>query len=136
MRVCKSGIGVPQRMQLEPLFPGYVFMHVDPGVQSISPVRSTRGVLRFVRFGNQYASASADLMNQIMVSVSEQLSRQDLKQTLRKGDVVKINGNGFNNVKAIFSRRCGNERALILLMILGRESRVTVPIEAISRATN
>ena len=36
---------------VEPLFPRYLFIRVDPNRQSLAPVRSTLGVAGLVRFG-------------------------------------------------------------------------------------
>ena len=38
---------------VEPLFPRYLFIHVDPDEHSIAPVRSTLGVANLVRFGHR-----------------------------------------------------------------------------------
>ena len=37
------------------LFPGYLFIHLDKKQENWSPIRSTKGVLNFVRFGLNYA---------------------------------------------------------------------------------
>lgn len=128
----ESGARAPVRS--EPLFPGYVFIHVDPEVQSIAPVRSTKGVLRFVRFGAEYASASPDIIDRISCNVIEHSRRMTLKITLQKGERIKVNGSGFSDIDAIFCNPSGAERAVILLSVLGRESEVSVPLEFISRA--
>ena len=36
---------------VEPLFPRYLFIQVDPDQHSLAPVRSTLGVAKLVRFG-------------------------------------------------------------------------------------
>jgi transcriptional antiterminator RfaH len=36
---------------IEPLFPRYLFLHIDASVVSVAPIRSTRGVVGLVRFG-------------------------------------------------------------------------------------
>jgi transcriptional antiterminator RfaH len=38
---------------IEPLFPRYLFIEVDPTVQSIAPVRNTFGVSGLVCFGGE-----------------------------------------------------------------------------------
>jgi transcriptional antiterminator RfaH len=123
-----------RRQSSEPLFPGYVFIHVDPGIQSISPVRSTRGVLRFVMFGNRFASTSEETIERIRCNVVEFSQRMALRQTLQRGDRIKVNGSGFNDIDAIFCSAYGAERVKILLNVLGRETEVSVPLEFIARA--
>jgi transcriptional antiterminator RfaH len=127
-------MGLRTRLQPpEPLFPGYVFIHVDPGVQSVSPVRSTRGVLRLVRFGLRFASASEEIIERIRRNVIECSQRIALRHTLQKGDKIKVNGSGFNDIDAVFSSVHGAERVKILLNVLGREAEVSVPLEFIAR---
>lgn len=125
--------GVPPQGRVEPLFPSYVFISVDPEVQSIAPVRSTRGVLCFVRFGAHYASASEQIIERIRRSVAECSQRATLEDRFKQGDRIKINGGGFNDIDAVFSSSCGAERVMILLNVLGAEAKVSVPMEFISR---
>ena len=37
------------------LFPGYVFIYLDKHNENWSPIRSTKGVINFVRFGLNFA---------------------------------------------------------------------------------
>jgi transcriptional antiterminator RfaH len=111
-----------------------VFIHVDPGVQSISPVRSTRGVQRFVRFGSHFASASEETVERIRRNAIESSQRITLHQALHKGDRIKVNGSGFHDIDAVFCSACGAERVRILLNVLGRETEVSVPMQFIARA--
>lgn len=126
--------GAGARLRTEPLFPGYVFIHVDPQVQSIAPVRSTKGVLRFVRFGAEYAAASQETIDQIERNAAEHRERASRCCTLQRGDRVKVNGSGFNDIDAIFCNPCGAERAMLLLSLLGREAEVSVPMQFVSLA--
>ena len=117
----------------ELLFPSYLFINVDPREQSISPVRSTRGVLCFVKFGNVYASVSEEMIQKIKTRIAEQADRKIAATEFREGDRVSVNCNGFDNVEAIFSRPCGEDRVMILMNIMGREAPVAVRKDSISR---
>lgn len=50
-----------------PMFPSYLLVKLREGIQSLSQMRSTRGVSRVVRFGTEYALATealtADIRN-------------------------------------------------------------------------
>ena len=46
----------PRLSDTEVLFPGYIFFAPHSPTQSISPVRSTTGVSRLVRFGQEAAT--------------------------------------------------------------------------------
>lgn len=125
-------LGAPART--EPLFPGYVFLHVDPEIQSIAPVRSTKGVLRFVRFGEEYACASQAVIDRIECNLALYARRASAASALRKGERIKINGSGFSDIDAIFCSPCGATRALILLNVLGRDTQMSVPLAFVARA--
>ena len=118
--------------KFESLFPRYIFILVDPNVQSISPVASTFGVSHFVKFGMEYAIAPHQLIQSIQ-TYEHQLTQNQTDFEFNQGDPVIINGNGFESIKAIFSTRCGQERAMVLLQILGRESPLTVPLNLLSK---
>lgn len=122
------------QVRTEPLFPGYVFINVDPQAQSIAPVRSTKGVLRFVRFGDEYACASQDVIDRIEWNVATHARRRGDASVFRKGEHIKINGSGFSDIDAIFCNTCGAQRAMVLLSVLGREAEVSVPLAFVSRA--
>ena len=50
----------------EVLFPRYLFVRIDPLQRSITPVRSTRGVVGLVRFGGQPAVVPNAVMGALM----------------------------------------------------------------------
>ncbi|MET0660520.1 MAG: transcription/translation regulatory transformer protein RfaH [Steroidobacteraceae bacterium] len=129
-----SALGARAQARTEPLFPGYVFLNVDPEVQSIAPVRSTKGVLRFVRFGAEYACATQAVIDQIECNLALHARRMSAANVFRKGERIKINGSGFSDIDAIFCNPCGAERAMILLSVLGRDAAISVPLAFVSRA--
>lgn len=117
----------------EPLFPRYIFIKVDPEVNSIAPVKSTHGVSNFVMFGGVYATAPDSLIDKIKSQAASLITVNRSVREFSKGDRVNVNGYGFDQVKAIYCCSCGSERAMILMEILGEESRVSVPEKCISK---
>lgn len=124
----KQGIGD----KLEALFPRYLFLSADPQQQSLAPVCSTLGVTDFVRFGSKYAVASENLINDIKGHAHRLIEQASNVTPFRKGDNVIVNGHGFDDIEAIYENPCGDSRAMILLKIMGNESRVKVPMSCIS----
>ena len=45
------------------LFPGYLFIYLDANLENFAPIRSTKGVLNFVRFGLNYAKISNKIID-------------------------------------------------------------------------
>ena len=129
-------IGSRSTIKKESLFPRYLFINVNPEIKSIAPVLSTYGVSSFVRFGNNYATASDELIALIQRKAEEQSLLHEEQNIFKKGDSVYIDGYGFDNVEAIYQNPCGDARSLILINILGKKSRISVPIESLSKPFN
>lgn len=133
INVVKPKIGSRSLIKSESLFPRYLFINVDVDSQSISPVFSTFGVSSFVRFGNQYATASDELIDEIKQNAEQQIVISNSQNTLKHGDEIYVHGNGFDQVKAIYCSPCGNQRALILMNIMGRESKLQIATDYIRK---
>lgn len=134
--IVKNKIGCQTFLKRESLFPRYVFIKVDPDIRSIAPVLSTYGVVSFVKFGNLYATASDELIDEIKTSIIKQIALAGSRKAIEKGDEIYVDGHGFDQVKAIYCNPCGNMRAIILMNILGKESKLSVPMESISKITS
>src|SRR5579862_5350548 len=65
------------RTQINPLFPRYLFLHLDEGRQCLTPVRSTLGVANIVRFGARFATVPDEI-------VGELRAREDPESGLHK----------------------------------------------------
>jgi transcriptional antiterminator RfaH len=120
-------------VKAKPLFPRYLFINVDPEVQSVAPIASTLGVVQIVRFGSEFACASDRLINEIKMYEQKRQTEQDYRDKLVKGDVVFLDTHGFDQIKAIYCNPCGDERAMILMNILGNQSKVSVPLQSLSK---
>lgn len=133
INVIRSKIGCSNTIKCEPLFPRYLFVNVDPSAKSIAPVVSTFGVASFVKFGDVYAKASDELIVEIKDKVKNLSAIGNEVKEIKAGEEVYVDGHGFDHVKAIYCNPCGNERAMILMKILGKESRLLVPERCLSK---
>ncbi|MFJ3487676.1 transcription/translation regulatory transformer protein RfaH [Pseudomonas sp. NPDC090202] len=113
----------------EELFPGYLFIRMNQTHDNWYPIRSTRGVARIVTFGGMPIPVKDELIEQIR----ERLLAPPPKVTFQQGEAVRITAEGFNDVEAIFLTADGDERAVILLNLLHREQKVTLPVSSLSR---
>jgi transcriptional antiterminator RfaH len=136
INVAKAKIGCEDSIFCESLFPRYVFINVNPEVQSIAPVLSTFGVASFVKFGDQYATVSERLINEIKFNAETQARMVGSREAIKEGDEIYLNGCGFDQVKAIYCNPCGNMRALILMNIMGKETKLSASVEAISKVVS
>lgn len=113
----------------EELFPGYLFIRMDQVHDNWYPIRSTRGVARIVTFGSHPVPVHDDLIQQIR----QRLSSPPPKAEFQQGEHVRIKTGSFCDLEAIFLAADGEERAIILLNLLQREHKVTLPISSLAR---
>ena len=113
----------------EELFPGYLFIRMDQTSDNWYPIRSTRGVARIVTFGG----LPIPVKDELIVQIRERLLAAPPKVAFEQGDAVRISAEGFNDVEAIFLTADGDERAVILLNLLHREQKVTLPVSSLTR---
>ena len=106
----------------EPLFPGYIFVRDVNSEHPFNKIRSTRGVLGFVRFGAEFARASDQLISNI------QLREQSLQNLARfsKNDRVRLKSGPFAEIEAIYQCKSGSERSIILLDLLSQKKEINV----------
>jgi len=110
----------------EPMFPRYLFIRLDSSDQgkSWSPIRSTLGVARLVRFGNQAATVD-DALVDLLRSREEALPTEAMFQP---GDEVLVTSGPFAGIEAIYQTADAEMRAVILLEMLSK--KVAVPVDA------
>jgi transcriptional antiterminator RfaH len=111
----------------EPLFPGYLFIHLDALSDQFHPIRSTRGVIQIVRF-HEYPMAVNDAL---IEGIQQRL--QPRVPYLQPGEPVRITEGAFADVDAIFLAPDGAERVVLLMNVLHREQRLTFPVSAVRK---
>jgi transcriptional antiterminator RfaH len=118
---------------VEPLFPRYLFIQVDPGQDSLAPVRSTIGVAGLVRFGQDLKpvpNAVIEYLKQAENPDTHQHHADDWPH--RPGDAVEVLEGPFAGLTGIFQGGSGEDRAMLLIELLGRQNTVGVGMEAIA----
>jgi transcriptional antiterminator RfaH len=117
----------------EPLFPGYVFIQLDDVGDNWHPIRSTRGVIRIVRFGEH----PLPLQEEIVEMMRQRLAGNPPRLPyLRPGERVVITEGCFADLEAIFVANDGDERVMLLMNILNREQRLSFPAVHVRRTRN
>jgi len=113
--------------KIEPLFPRYLFLHAAPDQQSLSPVRSTRGVCTLVRAGMQLLHVPDAIIEAIKQRLDPHSGLIQLDPVpVEPGDTVKVFDGPMAGLHGIFKQRKGKDRALLLMSLLGTESTVEV----------
>jgi len=116
-------------VKLEPLFPGYLFIHLEPTDPMWSKLRSTRGVLRVVGFRNKPAA----LPDEVVAQIKLRLDAVEEQGGIKPGQVVRLSEGPFDGVDAIFQAYDGEERAIVLINFMQKQQPVKVAVSALNR---
>ncbi|MDF2155245.1 transcription/translation regulatory transformer protein RfaH [Vibrio sp. CAU 1672] len=110
----------------EPLFPSYVFARFDyEQGPSFTSVRSTRGVIDFVRFGALPKEVDEGLVTELLQL--EASSEDAAVESMPKcGDVVRVKSGQFAGIDAIFQEQDGEKRSIMLVKMISQSVPVSI----------
>lgn len=114
---------------LEPLFPGYLFVYLEPTDSTWSKLRSTRGVLRVVGFSNKPARVPDDVIQHL----KDSLDTVAATGGIQAGSKVELRDGPFEGLEAIFQAYDGEERAVVLISFMQKQQRIKIPVSALKR---
>lgn len=119
-----------------PLFPGYLFVEMDPEQARWRALNSTVGVSELICTNGRPTPLPADIISDIREREDEEgyvvLGRQNM---LRPGDEVRITEGAMADKTGIFECMSDRDRVYLLLDMLGRQVRVKMPLAGLSLAT-
>ena len=118
----------PRARQVQPYFPGYLFVHVDLDQIGLSALQWMPGAAGLVAFDGQPAWVPEHLINAIRNRVEViNAAGGELLAELKRGDMVKIEAGPFAGYEAIFDGSLsGHERVRVLLNLLNSKQ---IPLE-------
>ena len=108
------------------LFPGYIFIYLDKNTQNWSPIRSTKGVQNFVRFGLEYAKISNSIVEYIKANELATAKKIQSFSNFKPGDQVQITDGAFKNCIAIFKSFKSDMRVILLIDLLGQQQTISI----------
>lgn len=108
-------------MKEEPLFPNYVFAKLCSENDNFNSVRSTRGVLNFVKCGIEYIKVPT-----LLITNLKNYHETVVSQKLNAGDKLTIKNGPFKGLNAIYQCSNGLERSIILVNILNNQNEVKI----------
>jgi transcriptional antiterminator RfaH len=88
-------------------------------------VRSTLGVTALVRFGMQFATVPAPLIDDLRAAATLGPEKQ---MRFTQGQKVLITGDSYSSITGVFEMQEGEDRARVLVDMLGRSASVVVPL--------
>jgi transcriptional antiterminator RfaH len=111
------------------LFPRYLFLRLAVGHQAMGPIRSTTGVANVVRFGHDYTAVPDSVVENLRLRADPEtgLHRLNDRAQFAPGSNVRVVAGVFEGLEGVFQRESGDDRVMLLLGILGRDTLVQLP---------
>ncbi|WP_370263703.1 transcriptional activator RfaH [Limnobacter sp.] len=121
---------------VEPLFPRYLFVHLQQGVDDFSKLRSTKGCVDLVKFGGRPTPVPTELVDLIAQHASDQGVLNLLaNQELEIGAKVRVAEGPFEGLVGTIAKQKSADRVLVLLNVLGAERSVEVPSVTLEKSS-
>jgi transcriptional antiterminator RfaH len=113
------------------LFPGYLFIYLDKKKENWSPIRSTKGVVNFVRFGLNFAQVPDTVIE--FLKANQLINKEKLinLNKFKLGEKVQITDGVFKNCVAIFKSSKAEERVILLMNLLGQQQTINIKQESV-----
>jgi len=118
----------------ESLFPRYLFVQLEMGVDDWSSIRSTRGVLNIVSFGNKPTEVPDKVIAVLKKNEEINIKLAMQLDCFKCGEKVIIEYGPFAGLEALFDRyKQGNERVIVLLNILNNMASLTLLADEVKK---
>lgn len=120
-----------------PFFPGYLFLHLAPSEQNWIAISSTHGAIGPICFGEQHAPPVPDWVIQDIKAREEEgaITLGALqKDLLKPGAAVGIQLDSETISPGLVYSLRGKDNVVVLIQLMGREVKATVPIQRICLA--
>jgi transcriptional antiterminator RfaH len=104
------------------LFTGYTFIHLECLATHFATIRSTRGVQKMLKFGEWWATVD----NQFIEYLKYKENGYRNVSLFKADQEVIINDGPFKGVEAVYLCANGDDRAMVLLTLLGRQQTVAI----------
>lgn len=112
---------------VEALFPRYLFLRADAEATSLAPVRSTKGAVGLVRTAGLPATVPDDFIERLQADANADGLITLPERRLLPGERVAITDGPLAGLQGIYTQAQGEQRALVLLELLGGAQSVALP---------
>jgi transcriptional antiterminator RfaH len=116
---------------LAPLFPRYLFVQLDVSTQRWRAINGTFGVSRLVCNGDTPLAVPAGLVEEIRERCDKVGTIIGSPRPLVVGESVKVAMGRFD-LGGLFETQSGQDRVVLLIELLGREVRASVPLTGLA----
>ena len=116
--------------QIRPLFPGYLFVQIDPDQGVWRQVNSTRGIARLVRLGAEPSAVPNEIVEALMARCDDHSILRQTVETqssqFHAGNQAQVTQGPFSGFIATISDIEPNSRIHILIEIMGQTTKVAI----------
>ena len=125
----------PRARPVVPLFPNYLFVHVDLDAVGQSAINWAPGVVRLVSFGSDPVAVPEAVIEHVKRRLAEVEKSGELGLGLfRQGDHVRITTGPFRDLDAVFDQKLtAKGRARVLVEFLGRLTATEIDLDALEK---
>jgi len=122
------------RLRVYPMFPRYLFVNLCAHAEDWSTIRSTRGAIGLVRFGDRVPWVPGEFID-FLKNRHDHFGAVDMSQAMeiRADDTVEITDGAMAGLRAIFQAKSGKDRVVVLLKLLEHERKVELPANTIRK---
>lgn len=117
-----------------PLFPRYLFVRLDVETQQWRSINGTVGVAYLLTNGERPLAVGEDVISAVRAREGEDGLVRLASAIFAKDQLVRVAEGPLADTEGLFQEMSDGQRATLLLTLLGRSVRVTVPLAKIIAA--
>jgi len=115
-----------------PLFPGYIFVHLDLENAPWRSINGTLGISHLICSGERPAAVPAGVVESIAARENENGVVPLQRRPFQKGEALRIVSGALADCFGVFERMADADRVILLLDLLGRKVTVQAPLGAVA----
>jgi len=108
-------------IKTEPLFSRYLFAELDIKNTNWTSIRSTRGISKFVEFGNGPAIVESSLISEL-----KKIDSMSPEPYIKIGEKIKLMSGSLKGLSAIYQAADGSSRSIIMLQFMQHNQELSV----------
>lgn len=120
---------------LRPMFPRYLFVALDLERDQWRSINGTFGAVAIFCRGEKPVAVPQGIVESIIAREDERGAVDLTPPGLKRGDKVRIINGAFSDNTALIDEISDDQRVILLLDLMGRKVRVTVPTESLAIAS-
>ena len=117
-----------------PLFPGYLFVQLDPDQQRWRSINGTIGVRCILAEGGRPRSIPDRVVDEIVARQDETGAVKLTSPAFAPGQAVRLLAGPLTEVTALFEEARDDNRVILLLSLLGRKVRALASVDEVIAA--